>query len=244
MEIREPGGWRRLAEPVRSHVRWTVCGGCGGRIRRVTVDPAGEVPGREDRFEHVAGADDAARCPTGDGVATPAVVTAPVPWHGPVVDAQLATILAGGPDGAEERFESIAPARGMPGDASAEVRREGAEDRAGFGHSHVTVRELLAYDWRHCITEEAFVVDRDVQSPAGGRAAKAEYWASRDHRLPSWAPAVTAGPDTVRVTWPWPAWAAAGHEFLVCMIRLAELAADDREAVRCVFWFAERDHGA
>jgi hypothetical protein len=242
VETRELGGWRRLAEPVRAHVRWTLCGGCGGRIRRVTVDPAGEWPRRQDRFEHVTEAGGDVRCPSRDGVATPAVVTAPVPWHGSVVGPELATILAGGRDGMGERFESIAPARGMPGDASDEVRRAGAEDRAGFGHSHLTVRELLAYDWQQFITREAYVVDRDDRFPTGGRAARAQYSASLYHVLP-WPPAGVAGPDTVRVRWPWPAWAGGGREFLVCVIRLAGIAVADLGAVRCVFWFAEADHG-
>jgi hypothetical protein len=243
VEAREAGRWRRLPEPVRTHVRWTLCGRCGGRIRRVTVDPAGERPRPADRFEHVGEAGDGERCRSGNGVATPAVVPVPVPWHAPVVRPELAAILAGEPGGTGERFAPVATARGLPGDASEEVRRAAAGDPAGFGHSHLTVRELLAYDWQQPVTREAWVVDRDERAPAGGRAARAAHWAAVDHALPGWASVGAAGPDTVRVTWPWPAWAEAGRELLVCVTRLAGLAVTDLGTVRCVFWFAEAGDG-
>jgi hypothetical protein len=167
----------------------------------------------------------------------------PIPWHGDRIGFELAGILAGWPAGDGERFPAISRARGMPDDASDEVARAAGEDTAGFGHSHLSVRELLAYDWHQTITRKAVVADRDARFPDGGRAAHAMFWAHYDHELPSRVTDDPSAPDGVRVTWPWPAWAAAGREFLVTMIRLGGLAAADLDAVRGVFWFGEANDG-
>ena len=250
VETRTPGGWQRVAEPVRSQSSWTRCGNCGVPIRGTRIGPAG-YGGRSEgyRFAHVPGRTptdpphrdaDATALPGCPG-ATPAVLRIPTPWHRPVVGAELAAILAGQPGG-RHGFAPIGTARGMPADAAAEVRRAAADDPAGFGHSHLSVAELLAYDWQQCRTRMTFVADRDSRFPAGGRAAHTLMWAT-DHRLPSGVSDDADGPDAVPVEWPWPAWAAAGREFLVTVARLARIAATDLHGVRCVFWFAETDDG-
>ncbi|WP_216324580.1 hypothetical protein [Deinococcus aestuarii] len=46
-------------------------------------------------------------------------------------------------------YRPISPPRGLPGDVSAEVRRAGGDEdgtRLDYGHSWITLRELLEYD--------------------------------------------------------------------------------------------------
>jgi hypothetical protein len=241
VETRGSDGWRRLAEPVRSRQWWTRCGNCGERIRAVRVVPDDWGFQRGARFEHIVVAPGTLRCVG----ATPAPTTVPIPWHSSRIGTELAGILAGDPVGTRERFPAISRARGLPGDASHEVQQAAHDDAAGFSHSHLSVRELLAYDWHQTITREALVADRDDRFSHGGRAAHAAFWAFYDHQLPSGVREVDASAaDAVRVTWAWPAWAAAGREFLVTVTRLGGVAADNLDAVRGVFWFREVTDGS
>jgi hypothetical protein len=173
---------------------------------------------------------------------------------------------------------------GLPDDVSDEVRREAASPDcehvewsgddgflrvrphppcgclAGGGHAHLTVRQLVRYDWARAEERWTDVADRDDGAFArGGRAAHLEELLNRTGTavLPPWSgtgePAAGAGPewtaiDGLRdggrpgsertlVTWQQPAWRDVNAYWFATVLRMAHLAGDDLDSVRCVFWF-------
>jgi hypothetical protein len=140
----------------------------------------------------------------------------------------------------DDGVEPVAPPRGLPVDVSDEVRC--AAESWGIGghaHSHLTVRELLGYDWDRTTRHVGMMRSQDP-----GRAQRTQTFLDR-FGGPSWDWACANGVVDVEVpeaeyqelTWTEAYWRNVPHQFFGTVLRMARLAGDDLDSVRCVFWF-------
>lgn len=150
-----------------------------------------------------------------------------------------------------DRLNPIAEPKGLPEDVSPEAAK-GADEWGCDGHSHsyLTVRELLEYDWNQINVLRGFVNEN-------------EYRHFKEHGEPDgWCGGV-GGPGVAKITnaqmdelladpathkedgkyyytqiqWSLPYHASAGSFYTWSLPKLKELAGDDPESVRIVFWF-------
>jgi hypothetical protein len=131
---------------------------------------------------------------------------------------------------------------------------------AGGGHACLTVRQLVAYDWTQTKEQFADVADRDDDAfRQGGRAAHLEEivnsagtailepwssWTDDPGAVPEHTAidALRSGCRTdgnrVLITWQQPVWRDVNGYWFAAVLRMAHLAGDDLDSVRCVFWFS------
>ena len=141
-------------------------------------------------------------------------------------------------------FNPISPPRGLPNDVSDFVRSESDEwDVDGHSHSHLTVAEVLTYDWDQESVKTGLFDDRGDRWPNGGRAAWVQSFADDYKCLPStvgeWC-AAASGPRAdqyKRVTWTTTYWHCTTPEWWATVARAARLSKGALDDVRFVFWF-------
>jgi hypothetical protein len=142
-------------------------------------------------------------------------------------------------------FRPIDTPRGLPVDVSLVVR-ESAEEWGvdGHSHSHLTVAEILAYDWDQETVKTGLFKDNDRERfPDGGRAEWVQDFADRYKELPSnvgeWC-ADVFGPSAnqyKRVTWTTAYHRCVSGDWWASVARAARLSKGALSDVRFVFWF-------
>lgn len=148
-----------------------------------------------------------------------------------------------------EGFIPIAPPRGLPDDVSASIRAKSDEwDIDGHSHSHLTVAEILAFDWDQETTLTGLFRDdgEDGDDPRwrnGGRAAWVQDYANKYKELPPNAGSYcggVSGPNAdryKRVTWVTPYHRCVDSDWWATVARAARLSKGALDDVRFVFWF-------
>lgn len=131
---------------------------------------------------------------------------------------------------------------------------------AGGGHGWLTVRELVGHDWTQPVERWTDVADRDDDAfRLGGRAAHLEEIVSTRGTaiLDPWQrpePGSARGQEytamdalrdggrtdgeRILITWQQPLWRDLNVYWFATVLRMAHLAGDDPDSVRCVFWFS------
>jgi len=139
-------------------------------------------------------------------------------------------------------IEPVAPRRGLPGDVSDEVRAAaGVLGSDGHTHSYLTVRELLGYDWDRT-TRHVGLLDTKAHDTAG----LAQWTQARldarggpyfQHEIEDYFVPRENVADCRQLNWTEPYWRNLPKQFFGALLRMARLAGDDLDSVRCVFWF-------
>lgn len=161
-------------------------------------------------------------------------------------------------------FIPIADPRGLPADVTEQV--QAASERwsgDGHSHSHLSLKELLDYDWTQTTSHEGWVdVENFGNWHFGGAKNGPKEWSGDimgpaiqklpDHELlaqiqslrkeDSWwssrSKIVAALPDHyTHLIWTEPSFESTGHFWQTTIPRLLALAKGDYGSVRIVFWF-------
>lgn len=129
--------------------------------------------------------------------------------------------------------EPIVPPRGIPDDATDETRSS-ADWGDAYGHSWLTARELVEYNWDTRVTY-SFYLSRRSDDAVDFDQALAHC--NQHGRPPAgWSMSGFSRDGTQVETTP-TARSLAGPAFFNVIDRMAALAGDDLDSVRCVFWF-------
>lgn len=134
----------------------------------------------------------------------------------------------------EEPYKPIAPCRGLPGDLSPEISDfERPQHDSLFGHSWLSLKELLAFDWKSQVIQKTAVVDPDVAALFEGNPVGFPYQRWPEGKLISYSRRCPSG---MSVRWRETYEQSAGPDFLEGVLsKLKSFGAE--ESVRIVFWF-------
>lgn len=136
---------------------------------------------------------------------------------------------------AEVPIRPIAPCRGLPRDVSSEIiefERHSLDDSL-FGHSWLTLAELLGFDWAGQVVQKAAVVDPDVASLFEDNPLGFPYRRWPQGKQISYSSWIQSG---VGVRWRETCEQSAGPEFMEQVLPKLK-SFGPPECVRIVFWF-------
>lgn len=135
----------------------------------------------------------------------------------------------------EEPYRPIAPCRGLPADVSPEVLafERPRHDYGLFGHSWLTLKELIDFDWKGQIIQKAAMVEPDVAPLFEDNPLGFPYQRWPEGKQMGYSLWMRSG---VSVRWRETYEQSAGPEFMEGVLtKLKSFGPPD--SVRIVFWF-------
>jgi hypothetical protein len=134
----------------------------------------------------------------------------------------------------EESYRPIAPCRGLPADISPEVSDFERPRHDGlFGHSWLSLDELLTFDWKGRIVQKTAMVEPDVAPLFEGNPLGFPYQRWPEGQEISYSLLMASG---VSVRWRETYEESAGREFVERVLSKLK-SFGPPESLRIVFWF-------